>query len=217
MISSIGERLYAIRKEKGMNQKEFGSKIGVTPSAISNYENGAREISDQVILSVCREFEINEVWLRTGYGEQYAPKKTGIIDQLIYEYKCSKLEGDFIKTYFQMDLSERQGFIGHLYRLFAPLFLGLEKKNPFADYFTVTFGDDNPELMEMKAALEIKVENSEDDTITKAPIFNNPAYDIETISIDGDEEAYANYAREQRLLEKEQALQASSAKDSDVS
>lgn len=216
MILTIGERLHAIRKDLGMNQKDFGSKIGVTPSAISNYESGTRAISDQIILSVCREFDINEIWLREGIGEQYAPPKTGIIDQLLYEYKCSKMEGDFVKAYFQMDAAERQNLISHLYRLFAPLFKNLQGKNPFADYFEATFGAESPELIEMQAALEIKVENSQDDTITKSPIYQNPIYNAGNISIDGDEEAYAEFARQQRLLEKEQAAQALSAKESDA-
>jgi len=62
-------RLYAVRKDKKLNQEEFGKKIGVTRSAICNYESGTRPIGEQVILAVCREFKVNELWMRHGIGK----------------------------------------------------------------------------------------------------------------------------------------------------
>lgn len=66
-------RIKEIRKNKGLTQVEFGNKIGVKGNTITNYENGLRKPTDAVILSICREFNINEEWLRTGNGEMYHP------------------------------------------------------------------------------------------------------------------------------------------------
>lgn len=52
-----------------MNQAEFGARIGVKGNTIGNYELGLRNPSDAVIFSICREFNVNEEWLRTGNGE----------------------------------------------------------------------------------------------------------------------------------------------------
>ena len=64
-------RIKCIRKEKGLTQSEFGEKIGVKGNTITTYETGARMPSDAVIHSICREFNVSEVWLRTGEGEPY--------------------------------------------------------------------------------------------------------------------------------------------------
>lgn len=64
-------RIKQIRKEKKMTQVEFGGKIGVKGNTVTNYESGLRNPTDAVILSICREFGINEEWLRNGTGEMH--------------------------------------------------------------------------------------------------------------------------------------------------
>lgn len=68
-----GQRVKAVRKELGMTLDAFGKRVGVTKTAISNIENGARCLTDQMLLSICREFGVNETWLRTGAGEPFMP------------------------------------------------------------------------------------------------------------------------------------------------
>ena len=65
------DRIKQIRKEKGLTQAEFGEKIGVKGNTVTMYETGARIPSDAVIISICREFNVSEVWLRTGEGEPH--------------------------------------------------------------------------------------------------------------------------------------------------
>lgn len=63
------DRIKALRKTLSLNQTDFGSKIGVKQSAVAAYESGSRTPLDSVIVSICREFGVNERWLRTGEGE----------------------------------------------------------------------------------------------------------------------------------------------------
>lgn len=67
-----GERVKIIRKEKELTLEKFGEKLGVGKSAISNIESGARNLTDQMLLSICREFNVSEEWLRTGDGDMFA-------------------------------------------------------------------------------------------------------------------------------------------------
>lgn len=67
----MNERIKKIRKHFGLNQTEFGCKIGVKQGSVAAYESGARIPLDSVILSICREFNVNENWLRSGDGEPY--------------------------------------------------------------------------------------------------------------------------------------------------
>ena len=63
-----GERVNAVRRSKKMTIEQFGEQIGVQKSAISKIEKDKVNLSEQTIKSICREFNVNEDWLRTGAG-----------------------------------------------------------------------------------------------------------------------------------------------------
>ena len=64
----MNERLKELRNKLNLTQEEFGKKIGSARNTIANYETGNRNPSNAIITSICREFNVNEVWLRTGEG-----------------------------------------------------------------------------------------------------------------------------------------------------
>lgn len=65
------DRIRQLRKDLGLNQTDFGDRIGVKQGSIAAYENGLRTPIDAVITSICREFGVNEEWLRYGTGDMY--------------------------------------------------------------------------------------------------------------------------------------------------
>lgn len=65
------ERIKKIRKDMKLTQAEFGERISVKANTITGYETGLRTPSDAVITSMCREYHVNEEWLRTGGGDVY--------------------------------------------------------------------------------------------------------------------------------------------------
>lgn len=65
------DRIKRIRKDLGLTQQEFADKISVKRGAIANYEIGRNEPTDSVISLICREFNVNEEWLRTGNGDMF--------------------------------------------------------------------------------------------------------------------------------------------------
>ena len=67
----MNERVKELRSALGLSAEKFGGKIGVTRSAISKMELGVCNISEQSIISICREFNVNEEWLRNGTGEMF--------------------------------------------------------------------------------------------------------------------------------------------------
>lgn len=68
---SIEDRVLLIREKKELSQEEFGERIGVTKSTISLIERKLRNPSERVIRDICREFNVNEDWLRNGTGEMF--------------------------------------------------------------------------------------------------------------------------------------------------
>lgn len=68
---SFGERIKAVRKASNLTQEAFAARLGIKQNTVALLESERRNASDQLILSVCREFGVNETWLRTGAGEMY--------------------------------------------------------------------------------------------------------------------------------------------------
>lgn len=66
-----GERVKELRKSLNYTLDKFGGKLGVQKSAISKIEKGENNLTDQMLLSICREFSVSEEWLRTGEGEMF--------------------------------------------------------------------------------------------------------------------------------------------------
>ena len=103
---NIGERIKELRTKKRMSQDEFGEKIGLQKSAISRIERGENNPTEQTILSICREFGVNETWLRTGEGEPFKPVP---LNEEIRQYfvPLENLSDEF-KTAFADALAELQ-------------------------------------------------------------------------------------------------------------
>ncbi len=70
----MNERIKKIRKTLGLTQQEFADVIGIKRNTFSQYEIGRNEPIDAVINLICREFDVNENWLRTGEGEMFIEK-----------------------------------------------------------------------------------------------------------------------------------------------
>lgn len=73
-VICLEERLKQLRKSQGLTQQKFAEKIGVRQNTVAQYEIGRNQPIDSVITLICREFNINETWLRTGEGEMFQTK-----------------------------------------------------------------------------------------------------------------------------------------------
>lgn len=68
----MNERLKELRKHLGLTQEKFADRLSMKRNTIANYEIGRNEPIDAVIQLICKEFNVNETWLRTGEGEMFA-------------------------------------------------------------------------------------------------------------------------------------------------
>lgn len=102
-------RFKQIRQHGNINlsQETFGKRLGVTGAAISRIESGSREPSEQILLAVCREFNVNEDWLRTGKGEMFKKSKDATVDQLAAEYGLDDLGRQIMSAYLDLDENDR--------------------------------------------------------------------------------------------------------------
>lgn len=67
----IGDRIKEARKSKGMTQQDFADAIGLKRNTVATYEIGKAMPSDRTISDICREFNVNELWLREGIGDMF--------------------------------------------------------------------------------------------------------------------------------------------------
>lgn len=65
------DRIRKLRKQFDLTQQEFAEKIGTTANVLTNYETGRRNPSNSVVNNICKTFNVNEEWLRTGNGEMF--------------------------------------------------------------------------------------------------------------------------------------------------
>ncbi len=119
----MNARLKLIRKELKMNQEEFGKRIGIGKTSVSKLETGENNPSDQTLILICKEFNVNEEWLKAGVGEMFI--KLPPEDEtaaLVYELlgnrnQFQELIVDIMKTYDKLSLDSQavvNDFIGQL-------------------------------------------------------------------------------------------------------
>lgn len=75
-------RIKLLRKELGLTQEKFAERLSMKRNTIANYEIGRNEPIDAVISLICKEYNVNEEWLRTGEGDIF--KKRLPADEVAY-------------------------------------------------------------------------------------------------------------------------------------
>lgn len=82
----MNQRLRELRKTLKLSQEEFGKTLGVSNTAISKLENGENNITEQMIKSICREFNVSYIWLTKGFGEMFESpdmETTALFDRIM--------------------------------------------------------------------------------------------------------------------------------------
>lgn len=102
----MNERIQAIIVAKGMKKTEFAQRLNVSQAYVSQLCSGTKNPSDRTISDICREFDINEDWLRTGEGEMFV--------HISRSQEVSDFVGDILKG--EADTFKRR-FVAMLARL----------------------------------------------------------------------------------------------------
>ncbi|WP_268807854.1 helix-turn-helix domain-containing protein [Metasolibacillus fluoroglycofenilyticus] len=114
----INNRIKLLRKVLKLSQEDFGRKLGITKTAISKIETGRNNLTDSTIKLLCTNFNVNEVWLRTGKGEMFIETATFSLDEQARIHNLSALDLDIVKRYMELDPYVREEiikFIGETY------------------------------------------------------------------------------------------------------
>ena len=82
------DRIRSVRKKSGLNQTEFGNRIGATQAMLTSYETGRVIPSDTVLKLICKEFSVSYAWLKNGEGPMEDPvAEISVMDKLAETYQ----------------------------------------------------------------------------------------------------------------------------------
>lgn len=119
----MNARIKELRKAIGLTQQEFADRLNLNRGAIANYEIGRNEPINAVISLICREFNVNEEWLRTGKGgPDNMFTKTSKDDEFTRAAKMISQDNDLdamnaVIEYWKLDSSSKKAIWDFVYKL----------------------------------------------------------------------------------------------------
>lgn len=99
MTQEQGERVKEVRKSLNLTLEKFGEKLGVGKTAISNIETGNRNLTEQMALAICREYNVSYDFLIYGEGEMFDDLPETILDELCLQYKLNDFDKALVEMY----------------------------------------------------------------------------------------------------------------------
>lgn len=104
----LNTRVKLLRSQQNLSQEAFGKRLGVTGAGISKIESGKRSLTEQMIILICKEFNINEKWLRNGEGEIYKDQISTGMERLAEYYLLDEIDIKIIKEFVKLDEKKRK-------------------------------------------------------------------------------------------------------------
>lgn len=113
----MNERIKELRTLLNLSAEKFGSRVGVTRSAISRIENGVVNVTEQMIHSICREFNVREEWLRGGKGNVFPDFTEDEFARAASSLSSDVFVRSLIVEYWKLDENSRVLFRDFIHRL----------------------------------------------------------------------------------------------------
>lgn len=135
------DRIRKIRRDLDLTQQEFADRIGIKRNTIANYETGRNEPIDSVVSLICREFGVNEEWLRDGIGDMRVPDPDNELEALAKKYKLTAADQMLIEKYVSLKADTRNAILEFMKDVVASM------QESAGDYSDVP---DTPEELEQK-------------------------------------------------------------------
>ena len=191
----MNERIKEIREVLKLSQEEFGKRIGITRAAISNIEKGIRNPREQTIKFICKEYKINQNWLKSGIGEMFSNDQDIFLDDLT---ELNSLGERIKKLRIVLSLSQRE--FGERIGISKTSVSRLEKneRNPSEQTIKSICREFNINYAWLKDGIGDMFLNTSKDLFDQlANKYNLNEFDIKVIK------RYVNFSKEQRHLIKD--------------
>ena len=113
------DRIREVREHFGLSMERFGSRIGIGKASISLLESGKNNPSVQTITLICREFGVNEHWLRTGEGEMFEQTRETVLDKLCAEYDLGAEHRAIVEGFLDLTPQDRDVVLKYFHNVFS--------------------------------------------------------------------------------------------------
>ena len=110
----MNERIKEVRQYFKLTNEEFGRRIGMTKSGLSKVERGENGTTEQTMTSICREFNVNEEWLRTGTGTMLDDSKPSILARLSEEKQLTPREQAIVSAFIDLPPQDRAAIMRYM-------------------------------------------------------------------------------------------------------
>ena len=117
----MNSRIRKLRKTLDLTQEKFGSRIGVKGNTVAQWESGRNDPPDSSITFICREYNVNEAWLRTVTGEMFNPSPRSALDALAAEYHLDQAAYVVVEKFLNLKPEYQQGVIEYFKAVAAAL------------------------------------------------------------------------------------------------
>lgn len=118
---TLNERIKKLRRSLDLTQQGFAEKIGTARNNIAGYETGKRSPSEAVISLICKTFNVNEEWLRTGAGEMFVPREEDALSELVRQRGLSFSDRVLVEKFLDLKPESRQAVIDYMEKVVAAL------------------------------------------------------------------------------------------------
>ena len=199
----MNERIKKLRKTLDLTQQEFADRIGSVQNTITGYETGRRTPSRQIITLICKAFNVNENWLRTGEGEMFNSKSSAALEALARERGLTHSDFVLIEKFLNMKPQSRLVIAEYMLEVAAAL---QNDNTPLDNVAAKKNTDIDTEVFHYRSDLLMDEDFAARHDVNR-PMAAKPSLEMTA------EELHAELDR-QLAEEKERELQVSSAKES---
>ncbi len=98
----MNKRIKQLRKALDLTQQEFANRIGVKRNTVATYEGGRNAPVDAVSSLICKEFGVNEDWLRHGTGDMFIEKTTFSLDDYANDNHLTSVEKEIVLGFMEL-------------------------------------------------------------------------------------------------------------------
>ena len=102
-----GKQIRELRKNLGLTLEKFGNSLGVGKTAISKIEHGENNLTDQMAKAICREYNVNYIWLTEGQGDMFTTTPENIVDEMAEDFKLDEVDKKIIEKYLELSDEQR--------------------------------------------------------------------------------------------------------------
>lgn len=106
-MDKLNERIGYIIEHLGMTKTAFAEHLNVSQAFVSQLCSGVKQPSERTLLDICREYNVNYLWLTEGKGDMFTSTPESVVEELAEDFKLDDIDKKIIENYLKLSDSQR--------------------------------------------------------------------------------------------------------------